>query len=559
MRKIGNFHVLEQPINRIRYKFGTSLLGRSLGRDADHFARRQLQGILIFRKRDFFLMAFLTLGFFGSLYAWIARSDSGDKPTSSFGRHGRRANWVMAAVGLPTLAVFYASTQFWALWTTLRDYSPFYNVLGKGTHLVVDVSIQPLPASSGLKAQPTDFNLISSAESASFSCKRRHCLPPERKDRKLQWLQKRCCNAAGLSLFAFGTRKDDEESRRWLSTSRKASVDLQNHIRQVEKHERQYESYYTLIFSGHYKYTDLISTRWSHRYQTVNLRLLPKALIRYQDETQGKTNLQNQDLHSLGFLLGTLGDIYMAYCLFDLAADSYREAAKKDFLRSMRKGFVAKISDLSLIGDQRQNIFVFSFAVALNAQGKEAEATIAFKSIKPLSNNPNGKESFWFSKDFTENRNIAGRGLLAQMLLKQQMLHEVTRLDIVNDLRDCLNFRIAESKDIDFCNANVWTFVKALVKSSNLPQAVDMLRRFSAVLATAFGAISPEVLVAKAEMSFVLSLRARLGLDEGLSLLSRLISSFILPEREPTFAASSGAACICFDQRQQGERRIPVP
>lgn len=152
MRKIGNFHVLTQPIHRIRYQFGTFLLGRSLGRDADHFARRQLQGIFIFSKLDFSLMGFLTLGFFGLLYAWIARSNLGDKPTASLEGHGARVNWVMAAVGLPTLAVFYASTQFWALWTTLRDYSRFYDVLGKGAHLVVDVSIRLVPASSGLKA-----------------------------------------------------------------------------------------------------------------------------------------------------------------------------------------------------------------------------------------------------------------------------------------------------------------------------------------------------------------------------------------------------------------------
>lgn len=153
MRKIGNFHVLTQPIHQIRNQFGTFLLGRSLGRDADPFARRQLQGIFIFSKLDFSLMGFLTLGFFGSLYAWIARSDLGDKPTASLGGHGdARAKWVMAAVGLPTLAVFYASTQFWALWTTLREYSRFYDVLGKGAHLVVDVSIRLVLASSGLKA-----------------------------------------------------------------------------------------------------------------------------------------------------------------------------------------------------------------------------------------------------------------------------------------------------------------------------------------------------------------------------------------------------------------------
>ena len=334
-------------------------------------------------------------------------------------------------------------------------------------------------------------------------------------------------------LLAFGTRKDDEESSRWLSESGKASLDLQNHIRRIEKHERQYESFYTLIFSDHYKYTDLISTMWSDRYQTEDLGLLPKALVRYQDETHGKTILQNQDLHSLGFLLGTLGDIYMAYCLFDLAADSYREAAKKDFVRSMRKGLVAKVSDLSLISDQRQKTFVLPLAIALNAQGKEAEAIVALKSIKPLSNNPNGKESFWFSRDFTENRNIAGRGLLVHLLLKQQLLDEVTRLDIVNDLRDSLDFRIAGSKEIDFGIANVWTFVKALIQSGNLSQAVDNLRRFSAVLQTTFGAISPEALVAKAEMAFVLSLRGRLRLDEGLSLQRLLIDSSILPERDP--------------------------
>lgn len=186
MRKIGKFHVLEKPIRQIQYRYGTFLLGRSLGRDADHFARRQLQGIFIFSKLDSYLMGVLTLAFFGLLYAWIARSDIENKPTASFGRHGRRIDWVMAAVGLPTLAVFYASTQFWGLWTTLRDYSRFYNVLSKGTHLLVDVSIQHLPASFELKIQLTDFNLVSSSEPASFSCKRRHCPPPQRKDGKLQ-------------------------------------------------------------------------------------------------------------------------------------------------------------------------------------------------------------------------------------------------------------------------------------------------------------------------------------------------------------------------------------
>lgn len=308
-------------------------------------------------------------------------------------------------------------------------------------------------------------------------------------------------------------------------------MDLRKHIRQVEKNERQYESYSTLVFDDHYKYTDLISTRWSHRYQTEDLKLLPKALIRFQDETQGKTILQNQDLHSLGFLLGNLGDIYMAYCLFDLAAHSYREAAKRDFLRSTRKGFINKISDLSLIGDQRQKTFVFPLAIALNAQGKEDQAITALKSIRPLSNNPNGKDSFWVSRDFTENRNISGRGLLVNLLLKKQMLEDVTRLDIVNDLKDCLKFRIAESKDIEFCITNVWTFVKALVQSGKLHQAADILRRFSAVLKIAFGESSPEVFVAKAEMAFVLSLQARL--DEGLSLQRQLITSSTLPEKDP--------------------------
>ncbi len=107
----------------------------------------------------------------------------------------------MAMVCLPTLAVLYASTQLWALWITLTDCSRFYDVLGKRTHLVVDVSIHPLLASSRLKPQLIDFNLISFPESALFFCKRRHCLPPERKDRKLQSLWKGRCDVACLGLF----------------------------------------------------------------------------------------------------------------------------------------------------------------------------------------------------------------------------------------------------------------------------------------------------------------------------------------------------------------------
>lgn len=129
---------------RLRYRFGTFLLGRNLGRDANHFVQRQLQGIFIFSKTDFLLLGFLVLGFFGLLYAWIARSNLGEKHNASLGRHDRRANWVMAAVGLPTLAVFYASTQFWALWTMLRGYSRFYNVFSKGGHFVVNVSMHVL-------------------------------------------------------------------------------------------------------------------------------------------------------------------------------------------------------------------------------------------------------------------------------------------------------------------------------------------------------------------------------------------------------------------------------
>jgi len=54
-----------------------------------------------------------------------------------------------------------------------------------------------------------------------------------------------------------------------------------------------------------------------------------------------------------------------------------------------------------------------------------------------------------------------------------------------------------------------------------------------AVLETSLGAIGPEVIVAKAEFAFVLSLRARLGFDEGLSLQRRLIVTSILLGRGP--------------------------
>lgn len=335
------------------------------------------------------------------------------------------------------------------------------------------------------------------------------------------------------NLLAFGTRKDDEKADQWLLQSGKTNADLQRHIRQVEIHETKYEPYYALIFEGHYKYVSQVSTPWSHRYQIADPRLLPRALVLYRNEIQGKKALQNQDLHSLSFLLGILGDIYMAYCLFDLAADSYREAAERDYGKYMRKGFLAKISDLSLISDQRQKAFVTPLAIALAAQGKEAEAIAALKSIKPLLNNPNGKDSFFLSRDFTENRNISARGLLTNLLLREERLDEVAHLDIVGDLKDCLNFRVAESKDITFCIENVWAFVKALVRSGNLTRAVDTLRHFSAVLEIAFGMSSPEVLVAKAELAFALSLRARLELDEALALQRRLISSFVLLENDP--------------------------
>lgn len=63
------------------------------------------------------------------------------------------------------------------------------------------------------------------------------------------------------------------------------------------------------------------------------------------------------------------------------------------------------------------------------------------RTVRNLSNSPETLRKTAISPD---------EELPANLLLKQQKLDEVIRLDMVKDLQACLNFRIAERKEIDF-------------------------------------------------------------------------------------------------------------
>ncbi len=160
-------------------------------------------------------------------------------------------------------------------------------------------------------------------------------------------------------------------------------------------------------------------------YQLSQHGLVNLAVEMLRNEIKGKQEVGIATI-SQRQLFKCLASLYMTVGAYQDAEDAIKQA-----------GIVWQLRGRRLRPFYRDSTKVHLAAI-LNVQGRGDEAAKVLEAFPFLLRNPNGKEPFWLLKRFPRNRNPDARRTLARVLLQNDSLDVVLKLDLESDAWDAL-------------------------------------------------------------------------------------------------------------------------
>lgn len=265
----------------------------------------------------------------------------------------------------------------------------------------------------------------------------------------------------------------------------------------------------------------MIGTRNLHSFegiltsQVYSGKLDSAAILRYQKEIDGREE-SRVGLRSVVLLQEALGDEYFLHQDYELAEYHYKKAMSTDRERNPHKSIRTM---LALVNYDRHYHHANRLALALDGQGKEKEAIQALETTKTLRNNPNGRETIrFFQRPSVENRDFKARYLLADLLIRQQELDQVLKLDLHSDFKDALKFRDKDSIEVSEISKNIATLAQSLFKQGRRYEAANLLRKLQESHVGLFGRSHLKTMKVTSNLILVLSCMGAEQVDEAVRL-----------------------------------------
>ena len=263
-----------------------------------------------------------------------------------------------------------------------------------------------------------------------------------------------------------------------------------------------------LVKEGHVRYGSIYLVDLGNQISQHGLVNLAVEMLR--NEIKGKQEV-GIATRSQRELFRCLASIYMTVGAYQDAEDAMKQAGTVWQPRGRRlRPFYRDHTKVRL-------------AVTLNAQGRGDEAAKVLEAFPFLLRNPNGKEPFWLLKRFPRNRNPEARRTLARILLQNDRLDEVLKLDLEADARDALKIFAGDQHSVTAMLQILAELGFALLAKDRVDDAAKIHRQRHKLWVDISGSRSRNACSARLDLAFALSNGRYKEVDEAITLLDSVL------------------------------------
>ena len=308
---------------------------------------------------------------------------------------------------------------------------------------------------------------------------------------------------------AFGTSRNVDASSKWLGVSERPRMHLSKLLKEANAYDdADFPGSGDLVKEGHVRYGSIYLADLGNQLSQHGLVNLAVKMLR--DEIKGKQEVGIASRSQRG-LFRCLASVYMNAGAYQDAEDAMKQA-----------GIVWQPRGRRLRPFYRDQGKV-RLAAILNAQGRGDEATKVLEAFPFLLRNPNAKEPFWLLKRFPRNRNPEARRTLARILLQNERIDEVLKLDLEADARDSLEIYANDQYSVTAMLEIMAELGFALLTKDRVDDAAKIHRQRHKLWVDISGSRSRDACSARLDLAFTLSYGRNHDLDEAITLLDSVL------------------------------------